>query len=117
MERDKLEIGATLIGVPRQNPQPMATSFRTARLNVREKAVQIISGYNHEAVIAEYIRTKGVTRCPTACVVPTQASVNAADRAALEEYAVERDRQRREKAAARSRLFWSVDLSLSASTK
>jgi hypothetical protein len=79
--------------------------------------LQIISDYNHEAVIAEYIRTKGVTRCPTACAVPTQASVNKADRAALEEYAVERDRQRREKAAVRARLFWSVDLPLPANTK
>ncbi len=61
---------------------------------------------NSDTVIEEYIRTKGVTRCPTACVVPTQASVNAADRAALEEYRSERDRQRREKAAARARLFW-----------
>jgi hypothetical protein len=74
--------------------------------------VQIISYKNHEAVIAEYIRTKGVTRCPTACVVPTQGSVGAADRAALEEYAVERDRQRREKAAAaRARLFCNVEFS------
>ena len=96
----------------------MAKSSRTARVIVREKMVhQVISDYNHEAAIAEYIRTKGVTRCPTACVVPTQASVNKADRAALEEYAVERDRQRREKAAARARLFWSVDLSLPPNTK
>jgi hypothetical protein len=71
----------------------------------REEMVQIISDHNHDAVIAEYIRTKGVTRCPTACVVPTQASVTEADRAALEEYAVERDRQRREKTAARARLL------------
>ncbi len=69
--------------------------------------MQIISNQNRDAVIAEYIRTRGVTRCPTACVVPTQASVTEADRAALEEYAVERTRQRREKAAARARLFWS----------
>ena len=66
----------------------------------------VISDDNCETVIAEYIRTKGVTRCPTACVVPTQASVTEADRAALEEYRSERDRQRREKAAARTRLFW-----------
>jgi hypothetical protein len=78
---------------------------------------QVICYYNHEVVIAEYIRTKGVTRCPTACAVPTQASVNEADRAALGEYAVERDRQRREKAAARARLFWSADLSLPPNTK
>jgi hypothetical protein len=79
--------------------------------------MQVISDYNHEAVIAEYIRTKGVTRCPTACVVPTQASVNKADQAALEVYAVERNRQRREKAAARARLFCSVDVSLPSSAK
>jgi hypothetical protein len=65
----------------------------------------VISDDNCETVIAEYIRTKGVTRCPTACVVPTQASVTEADRAALEEYRSERDRQRREKAAARTRII------------
>ena len=72
--------------------------------------VQIISDYDHEAVISEFIRTKGVTRCPTACAVPTQGSVDRADRAALEEYAVSRDRQRREKAAARARLFWATEI-------
>src|SRR5262249_3590916 len=78
----------------------LATPFSEA-----ENIVQIITDHNHDAVIADYIRTRGVTRCPTACVVPTQASVTDADRAALEEYAIERDRQRREKAAARARLF------------
>jgi hypothetical protein len=73
--------------------------------------MQVISD-NHDAVIAEYIRTRGVTRCPTACVVPTQASVNDADRAALKEYAVARTRQRREKAAARARLLFSIDLTI-----
>jgi len=55
--------------------------------------MQVVSDHN-DAVIAEYIRTRGVTRCPTACVVPTQASVDEADRAALEEYAVARTRKR-----------------------
>jgi hypothetical protein len=77
-----------------------------------ETIVQIISDPNHDAVIAEYIRTRGVTRCPTACVVPTQASVTEADRVALEEYAVERTRQRREKAAARARVLWGGDAAL-----
>jgi hypothetical protein len=70
--------------------------------------MQIISDHNRDAIIAEYVRTKGVTRCPTACVVPTQARVTAADRAALKEYAVERDRQRRERAAARARLLMGI---------
>jgi hypothetical protein len=80
--------------------------------------VQVISEKDCQVVIAEYIRTKGVTRCPTACAVPTQGSVDEADRAALEEYAVARDRQRREKTAAvRARLFWSVELSPAPSGK
>ena len=37
--------------------------------------------------IAEFIRRKGVTRCPTACALPTQGTVSAADRAALRRYA------------------------------
>jgi hypothetical protein len=55
--------------------------------------------------VAEFIRTKGITRCPTACVLPTQGSVAAADRVALEEHAVARDRLRRAQAAARWRPF------------
>src|SRR3954453_4836025 len=51
--------------------------------------------------ISEFIRRKGITRCPTACVLPTQASILAADRVALEEHAIARDRIHREQAAAR----------------
>jgi hypothetical protein len=49
--------------------------------------------------ITEFIRTKGITRCPTACVLPTQASLGAADRAALEEHAVSRDQLHRARSA------------------
>jgi hypothetical protein len=55
--------------------------------------------------VAEFIRSKGITRCPTACVLPTQGLIAAADRIALEKYAVLRDRARRERAAARSRFL------------
>jgi hypothetical protein len=58
------------------------------------------------AEIAEFIRIRGITRCPTACVSPTQGLIAAADRAALEEYAVERERIRRAKLAARERALW-----------
>ena len=51
----------------------------------------MISEKDGEAV-AEFIRTNGITRCPTACVLPTQALVGAADRAALQAHAVLRDR-------------------------
>ena len=63
---------------------------------------------DHEAVIAEFIRTKGITRCPTACVLPTQGSIDAADQAALEKHAVAQERLRQTKAAARARLFWNA---------
>ena len=56
---------------------------------------------NDRDTIAEFIREKGITRCPTACVLPTQASILAADRIALEQHAVARDRIHREQAAAR----------------
>jgi hypothetical protein len=36
-----------------------------------------------EAAIAAFIRKRGITRCPTVCLLPTQATVSAADRAAL----------------------------------
>jgi hypothetical protein len=62
----------------------------------------MVRGDDCDSVIAEFIRTKGITRCPTACVLPTQGSVDEADRAALEE------RWRRGKAGARAKLFWSA---------
>ena len=55
--------------------------------------------------VAEFIRSKGITRCPTACVLPTQGLIAAADRVALEQHAVERDRVHRERAAARWRFL------------
>jgi len=63
---------------------------------------------DYEAVIAEFIRTKGITRCPTACVLPTQGSIDPADQAALEKHAVAQERLRQAKAAARARLFWNA---------
>jgi hypothetical protein len=62
-----------------------------------------------DAAIAEFIRRKGITRCPTACVLPTQASLAAADRAALAQYAVARDQMRQAKAVARAKPRWRAD--------
>jgi hypothetical protein len=67
-------------------------------------------GIDCEEVVAEFIRSRGVTRCPTACVSPTQGAVGAADRAALAEHAVFRDRLYRAKIAARARLFWTATI-------
>jgi hypothetical protein len=74
---------------------------------IREKtsAGQLFIDWDSEAAVAEFIRTRGVTRCPTACVVPTQASVAAHDRAALAEYAESRDRVRRARAARQNGFF------------
>jgi hypothetical protein len=41
----------------------------------------------YAAQIADFLRRKGITRCPTACALPTQGTVSAADRAALRRYA------------------------------
>jgi 7-keto-8-aminopelargonate synthetase-like enzyme len=72
------------------------------------KPAGIFSDRGGEAAVAEFIRTKGVTRCPTACVLPTQAAVAAADRAALREYAAAREQVRRARAAARQNSFFPV---------
>ena len=47
-----------------------------------------------DAQVAAFIRMKGVTRCPTACAVPTQASVAEADREALRRRDDEREAKR-----------------------
>lgn len=60
--------------------------------------------------IAEFIRTRGVTRCPTACVLPTQGSVAAADREALGEHAVRRAERRHTKIVARAQQFWNQEM-------
>jgi hypothetical protein len=75
---------------------------------IGKKLVRTSSDYAGEAAVAEFIRTRGVTRCPTACVLPTQGSVAAADRNALEEYAVARERVRRARTAARLNSFFPV---------
>ena len=58
-----------------------------------------MSPKNYEAEIAAFIRAKGVTRCPTAFVVPTHASATPADRDALrrrtERIEATREEQRR----------------------
>lgn len=76
---------------------------------VNEGSRDPISNQDSATEMAEFIRTKGVTRCPTACVLPTQASVAVADREALGEYATRRAERRRARVAARVQQFWSVE--------
>jgi hypothetical protein len=61
-----------------------------------------------EAAVTEFIRTKGITRCPTACVLPTQGLVGVCDQAALKEHAIARNRFRQAQAAARWRQFLNI---------
>ena len=56
-----------------------------------------MSQNDYDAAIAEFLRRKGVTRCPTVCVVPTHASVSDADRAALRRHEADREAVRLEK--------------------
>jgi hypothetical protein len=56
-----------------------------------------MSGNEYAAAVAEFLRNKGITRCPTACVVPTHGKVTDADRAALRDYDAAREAARQEK--------------------
>jgi hypothetical protein len=86
-------------------------AIRTGRSAMTQKrqnpisASPALSPSEYEDAVAAFIRNKGITRCPTACLVRTQASVPAADGAALERYEAERDRSRRENFAAGARLL------------
>jgi hypothetical protein len=64
-----------------------------------------LSNSDYEAAVAAFIRNRGVTRCPTACLARTQASVPAADRAALEQYEAGREQSRRSHIVATARLL------------
>ena len=52
---------------------------------------------DYEAAVAAFLRTKGVTRCPTGCVIPTQATVAEADRAAYRDHVAAQEAARAEK--------------------
>jgi hypothetical protein len=58
----------------------------------------------YQAAVTAFIRANDITRCPTACALPTQGTVAAADRAALEDYAIARDTTRQRRLAMRERV-------------
>ncbi len=57
----------------------------------------MISETEYASAVAKFLSKKSITRCPTACIVPTRASVTAADRVALRDYDAARDAARRAK--------------------
>jgi hypothetical protein len=56
-----------------------------------------MSSADYEAAVATFLRSKGITRCPTVCAVPTQASVGEEDRAAYRDYVAAKEAARIEK--------------------
>jgi hypothetical protein len=72
------------------------------------KGIGMMGEDEYEAAIVAFLRAKGVTRCPTACALPTQGTIPASDRAALEDYAIARARSRRQRQATRERSFWAA---------
>jgi len=57
----------------------------------------VISETEYARAVAEFLRKRSITRCPTACVVPTRASVTEADRAALRDHDAAREAARQAK--------------------
>lgn len=57
-----------------------------------------MSEAEYAKAVAEFMSRKGVTRCPTACVVPTRASVTETDRVALRTYDATREAARQARA-------------------
>ena len=56
-----------------------------------------MSQADYETEIALFLSTKGVTRCPTVCAVPTQATVADTDRAAYRDYVAAKEAARLER--------------------
>jgi hypothetical protein len=71
-----------------------------------------MSPTDYETALAQYLRTRSVTRCPTVCAVPTQAIVADADRAAYRDYVAAREAARQEKMKSQRQLAnpWSAPL-------
>jgi hypothetical protein len=56
-----------------------------------------MSRNEYDAAVAEFMRRKGITRCPAACAVPTHTNLSEADRAALRDYSAAKEAARAEK--------------------
>ncbi len=59
---------------------------------------------DYQAAVALFLRTKSITRCPTVCAVPTQATVAADDRAAYRSYIAAKEAARLERARSQRHL-------------
>jgi hypothetical protein len=57
----------------------------------------VMSETDYEIAVSQFLLTRAVTRCPTVCAVPTQATVADADRAAYRDYVAAREAARLER--------------------
>lgn len=71
----------------------------------------MISDIEYARALAQFLSKNDVTRCPTACAVPTRGSVSDIDRAALRDHAETREAARQ----ARRREFHQIISSRSVS--
>ena len=60
----------------------------------------MISQTGYANAMAEFLSKKSITRCPTACVVRTQATIDPADREALQLRAAEEELRRKRRGSA-----------------
>jgi hypothetical protein len=56
-----------------------------------------MSQTEYDAAIAEFIRSKGITRCPTVCLAATEESVSVNDQRVLRRRAEHLEERRQEK--------------------
>jgi hypothetical protein len=82
--------------------------FRSAIWGRPPEGFEIMGDAEYQAAVAAFVHAKGITRCPTACALPTQGTVAAADRAALRDYAIARDQSRQKRLAAREQVLWTL---------
>jgi Protein of unknown function (DUF1153) len=59
---------------------------------------------------SQLIRSNPITRSPTACALPPQATPGASDRIALQRYAAPLSQSRRQQLRARDRSFWAANV-------
>ena len=57
------------------------------RAHASRKSRPTLTAAEQAAAVAAFLKSKGVTKCPTAFVVPTKGRVSENDRAALRRYA------------------------------
>lgn len=101
-----MAVGRAAAYIRRAETDPYAGSAGATEMMAEGKRDPVSPPDGIEAAKAEFIRRRGVTRCPTACVLPTQGEVTDTDRAALSAYATGRELSRRARAAQRARALW-----------